>query len=133
MVKLCSLFLSILMFFFPFLNIPEIKPDSDNAKTSYTNIFVHGLSGWGSYDLADKAMPYWGMSGGNLMTYLNARGYDCRSASVTATASAWDRGYSMIMDAKGNVITSIGRISVDDDVTIRMRDGKAIASIKEVE
>ena len=44
-----------------------------------------------------------------------------------------DRGYSMIMDAKGNVITSIGRISVDDDVTIRMRDGKAIASIKEVE
>ena len=39
----------------------------------------------------------------------------------------------MIMDAKGNVITSIGRISVDDDVTIRMRDGKAIASIKEVE
>lgn len=44
-----------------------------------------------------------------------------------------DRGYSMIMDREGNVITSIGRISEGDDVTIRMRDGKAIARIKEVE
>lgn len=101
MTKLCSLFLSILMFFFPFLNIPEFKPDSDNAKTSYTNIFVHGLSGWGSYDLADKAMPYWGMAGGNLMTYLNARGYDCRSASVTATASAWDRACELYAQLTG--------------------------------
>lgn len=101
MTKLCSLFLSILMFFFPFLNIPEYKPDSDGAVTSYTNIFVHGLSGWGSYDLADKAMPYWGMSGGNLMTYLNARGYDCRSASVTATASAWDRACELYAQLTG--------------------------------
>lgn len=44
-----------------------------------------------------------------------------------------DRGYSMIMDSEGKVITSIGRISADDDVTIRMRDGRAIARIKEVE
>ena len=101
MARICSLFLSILMFFFPFLNIPEHKPDADNAKTSYTNIFVHGLSGWGSYDLADKAMPYWGMAGGNLMTYLNARGYDCRSASVTATASAWDRACELYAQLTG--------------------------------
>lgn len=101
MSKICSLFLSILMFFFPFLNIPEYDPDSDNAQTSYTNIFVHGLSGWGSYDLADKAMPYWGMSGGNLMTYLNSRGYDCRSASVTATAGAWDRACELYAQLTG--------------------------------
>ena len=27
-------------------------------------IFVHGLSGWGSYDKAYERMPYWGMQGG---------------------------------------------------------------------
>ena len=27
-------------------------------------IFVHGLSGWGSYDEAYRWMPYWGMLGG---------------------------------------------------------------------
>ena len=101
MAKICSLFMSILMFFFPFFNFPEHTPDSDAAKTSYTNIFVHGLSGWGSYDLADKAMPYWGMAGGNLITYLNARGYDCRSASVTATASAWDRACELYAQLTG--------------------------------
>ena len=26
-------------------------------------IFVHGLSGWGSYDEAYRKMPYWGMRG----------------------------------------------------------------------
>lgn len=101
MAKICSLFMSILMFFFPFFNFPEHTPDSDAAKTSYTNVFVHGLSGWGSYDLADKAMPYWGMAGGNLITYLNARGYDCRSASVTATASAWDRACELYAQLTG--------------------------------
>ncbi len=44
-----------------------------------------------------------------------------------------DRGYSMIMDRDGKVITSVGRMSADDEVTIRMRDGRAIAKIKEVE
>ena len=27
-------------------------------------IFVHGLSGWGSYDKTYRRMPYWGMRGG---------------------------------------------------------------------
>lgn len=43
-----------------------------------------------------------------------------------------DRGYCMIMDANGNVITSMEHVSVGDDVTIRMRDGKAVAEVKEV-
>ena len=29
-----------------------------------TFVFVHGLSGWGSYDPAYRRMPYWGMRGG---------------------------------------------------------------------
>ncbi len=101
MTKLYSLLMAILMFILPCLNIPEYTPDTDSAKTQYTNIFVHGLSGWGSYDLVDKAMPYWGMQGGNLMTYLSARGLDSRSASVTATASAWDRACELYAQLTG--------------------------------
>ena len=41
-------------------------------KQNLSFIFVHGLSGWGSYDKAYKKMPYWGMRGGDLMTYLRA-------------------------------------------------------------
>ncbi len=96
-----SMLMSLIMFFMPFFNMPEFTPDTENETTSYTNIFVHGLSGWGSYNLADKVVPYWGMFGGNLMTYLNARGYDSRSASVTATASAWDRACELYAQLTG--------------------------------
>ena len=36
-------------------------------------IFVHGLSGWGSYDAAYQKMPYWGMRGGDLMPFLRKK------------------------------------------------------------
>ena len=39
-----------------------------------TFVFVHGLSGWGSYDDAYRRMPYWGMRGGDLMAYLREQG-----------------------------------------------------------
>ena len=38
-------------------------------------VFVHGLSGWGSYDETYKRMPYWGMRGGDLISYLNEQGF----------------------------------------------------------
>ena len=56
-----------------------------------TFIFVHGLSGWGSYDAVYQRMPYWGMRGGDLMAYLRRQGFDCYAASVAPTGSAWDR------------------------------------------
>ena len=34
-------------------------------------VFVHGLSGWGSYDKQNTFLKYWGMFGGDLMKYLN--------------------------------------------------------------
>ena len=40
-------------------------------------IFVHGLSGWGSYDTAYQKMPYWGMRGGDLMPFLREKGFEC--------------------------------------------------------
>ena len=54
-------------------------------------IFVHGLSGWGSYDAAYRRMPYWGMRGGDLIAFLREKGFDCYAASVAPTGSAWDR------------------------------------------
>ena len=54
-------------------------------------IFVHGLSGWGSYDKVYRRIPYWGMRGGDLMAFLREKGFDCYAASVAPTGSAWDR------------------------------------------
>ena len=54
-------------------------------------IFVHGLSGWGSYDDTYRKMPYWGMRGGDLMAFLKEKGFDCYAASVAPAGSAWDR------------------------------------------
>ena len=34
-------------------------------------------------------MPYWGMFGGDLMTYLRGRGFSCYAASVSPEGSAW--------------------------------------------
>lgn len=38
------------------------------TENKYHYIFVHGLSGWGSYDKAYRAVPYWGMFGGDHMS-----------------------------------------------------------------
>ena len=50
-----------------------------------TFIFVHGLSGWGSYDDAYRRMPYWGMRGGDLIAYLRGCGFDCCAARIRVT------------------------------------------------
>ena len=52
-------------------------------------IFVHGLSGWGSYDDRYRRMPYWGMRNGDLIGQLKEAGYDACSASVSPYGSAY--------------------------------------------
>ena len=64
-------------------------------------IFVHGLVGWGSYDKANKSMPYWGMRGGDLMKVLRSRGFDCYAASVDPLGSAWDRACELYAQIAG--------------------------------
>ena len=64
-------------------------------------IFVHGLSGWGSYDTAYRKMPYWGMRGGDLMAFLREKGFDCHAASVSPTGSAWDRACELYAQLAG--------------------------------
>ncbi len=43
-----------------------------------------------------------------------------------------NRGYSYITDEKGTAITSVNSFEKGNNITIRMRDGRAIAEIKEV-
>lgn len=66
-----------------------------------TFVFVHGLSGWGSYDKQYQRMPYWGMRGGDLITWLRAQGFDCYAASVSPTGSAWDRACELYAQLTG--------------------------------
>ncbi len=64
-------------------------------------IFVHGLSGWGSYDPAYQRMPYWGMRGGDLIPFLREKGYDSYAASVAPAGSAWDRACELYAQLSG--------------------------------
>ena len=64
-------------------------------------IFVHGLSGWGSYDRAYKRMPYWGMRGGDLIAFLREHGFQSYAASVSPTGSAWDRACELYAQIAG--------------------------------
>ena len=83
---------------------PKGEFDQAQWNTNYSYVFVHGLMGWGYYDAQYKAMPYWGMFGGELMKKLNAKGYDCYAASVAGTASAWDRACELYAQLTGTVV-----------------------------
>ena len=64
-------------------------------------IFVHGLSGWGSYDKAYQRMPYWGMRNGDLIKQLQKEGFDCYAASVGPQSSAHDRACELYAQLSG--------------------------------
>ena len=57
--------------------------------------------------------------------------FDGKLSGLDPTA-VLGRGYTMIKDRDGKVITSISTIDVDDEVTIMMKDGRAVATVKEV-
>lgn len=74
---------------------------SNNRDLRY--VFVHGLSGWGSYDRNYRYIPYWGMLGGDLIGYLNRKGYKSYAASVAPEGSAWDRACELYAQITGSV------------------------------
>lgn len=112
MAKIVSIPMAIIMtivsFFFPYEG-KEVNPDEWN--TNYPYVFVHGLSGWGSYDTQYKLMPYWGMFGGELLSKLEKKGYDCYAASVAPSSSAWDRACELYAQLTG---TTDGGFVVDE-------------------
>ncbi len=71
------------------------------ARTDIRFVFVHGLAGWGSYDTVNEFFPYWGLSGGSIIRYLNNRGYESYAASVDPTGSAWDRACELYAQLTG--------------------------------
>ena len=83
------------------ISIDTLKADSSEWNTNYPYVFVHGLSGWGSYDDIYKLMPYWGMFGGDLMKYLRNKGFEAYAASVAPTNSAWDRACELYAQLTG--------------------------------
>lgn len=103
--RISSMILSVLMGFLSVFGFvfPENEVNKDEWNTNYTYVFVHGLMGWGEYDVAYKIMPYWGMFGGELMSFLNRNGFDCKAASVSGTASAWDRACELYAQLTGTV------------------------------
>lgn len=92
------------MVLFPTANFPKADVDTNSFNTNYEYVFVHGLHGWGQYDLQNNMMPYWGMFGGSLMKYLNARGFKCHAASVAPSDSAWDRACELYAQLTGTVV-----------------------------
>ena len=80
------------------------KVENEEWNTNYKYVFVHGLSGWGSYDSQNKFIKYWGMFGGDLLKYLGERGYNCYAASVDPKGSAWDRACELYAQLTGTVV-----------------------------
>ncbi|MCR5332037.1 MAG: hypothetical protein K6E62_12765 [Lachnospiraceae bacterium] len=72
-----------------------------SMQTDMKYVFVHGLSGWGSYDRMNEFIPYWGLTGGSVIRYLNNQGYDSYAASVDPTGSAWDRACELYAQLTG--------------------------------
>lgn len=71
------------------------------AQTDIKYVFVHGLAGWGSYDAVNEFFPYWGLSGGSIIRYLNNHGYESYAASVDPDGSAWDRACELYAQLTG--------------------------------
>ena len=101
MRKIIAFLMTVVMFLFPSLNVSRIKPDKPAWKTNYTYVYVHGYAGWGSYDLQNRVLPYWGLLGGDMIKNLNRLGFTCRSASVDPQGSAWDRACELYAQLAG--------------------------------
>ena len=100
-LRIIALLTAIWTFICPLPRNPKVNINKENWKTNYNYIWVHGLSGWGSYDSQYKLMPYWGMFGGDLLKYLNKQGYNCYAASVAPEGSAWDRACELYAQLTG--------------------------------
>ena len=96
--------MTFIMYVCPFLNIPATEAKKEEWNTDYQYVFCHGLSGWGSYDIQNNILPYWGMFGGDMMKYLKARGFKVASASVDPDGSAWDRACELYAQLTGTVV-----------------------------
>lgn len=79
---------------------PGGRPDAA-APEKLVFVFAHGFQGWGSYDQRYQKMPYWGMRGGDLISWLRGKGYQAFAASVAPVGSLWDRACELYAQLAG--------------------------------
>lgn len=103
MTKFIAFFTALWTFLCPLPCHPKTEVDKTAWNTNYSYVYVHGLSGWGSYDSVNNIMPYWGMFGGSLLKYLKRQGFNCYAASVSPKGSAWDRACELYAQLTGTV------------------------------
>ncbi|MBP5304647.1 MAG: hypothetical protein J6Z02_02255, partial [Lachnospiraceae bacterium] len=97
--KLTTVWMVILMLVISGISLPLTYKKA--PKTDIKYIYVHGLSGWGSYDTQNDFIPYWGLTGGSVIRHMNNLGYDSYAASVDPTGSAWDRACELYAQLTG--------------------------------
>lgn len=70
-------------------------------EAALPTVFVHGYSGWGSYDARQAHFPYFGMNAADIEKHLTDGGYDVYMASVGPHSSAWDRACELYAQITG--------------------------------
>ncbi len=100
--QIAAVFLTLVQILLALLGFPA--KEVAQPQTDYPCVFVHGLGGWGDYDTANDVAPYWGMTTGSLLAYLESEGYDCYAASVGPISSAWDRACDLYAQLTGTTV-----------------------------
>ncbi|MBP3327724.1 MAG: hypothetical protein J6L91_02315 [Clostridia bacterium] len=78
--------------------------DDKNEAEEYPFVFVHGLMGWGDYQLINDFVPYWGTTAGDVLGYLERQGYDVCAATIGGNSSAWDRACELYAQLVGTTV-----------------------------
>ena len=99
-----SIIMAIVMFIAPSVNYPKAELNESEWNTNYSFVFVHGLGGWGEYDFYYDIFPYWGVFGGDMLKYLNARGINGVAPSLDPSGSAWDRACELYAQLTGTKV-----------------------------
>lgn len=103
-VKIFAFILAMIFLFSACSSSAPVSTSTEGYKTNYKYVFVHGLSGWGSYDFQNKFIKYWGMMNGDMLGTLNKEGFECYAASVDPKGSAWDRACELYAQLTGTVV-----------------------------
>ena len=101
--KLLSLLLAVLLLC---SLLPAAASAEGNPEDDYPFVFVHGLMGWGERSMLDPIMPYWGMTTGNLMKYLNSKGYESYAAQVGPLSGAGTERASFMRSLSAERLTT---------------------------
>ncbi|MBQ9044690.1 MAG: hypothetical protein IJ112_01935 [Oscillospiraceae bacterium] len=84
-----------------FLLIALLSGCGGGRSDAIPTVFVHGYSGWGSYDVRNETFQYFGMNTMDLGVYLTDEGYPVYFASVGPHSSAWDRACELYAQLTG--------------------------------